>query len=472
MLEQQPKHADQSTPSKRFSQVTHFLEEAVKVVPLEGIVDAIAYSASDDVAVECANALKFVNFKIPHSVIMMKSLQNAAIRMRTGLYGHEMDQFVSSALPLHSQYRYQFPLPAPHNNRIEVSVISHQKPLQTFSQAVRGIQHDFLIPVRITKLSISIPGWISKTNPAVANYLEKQCKNLEKVSLAVHEREVLSNLSIEHVYPVDSQRRHTTRVTTLQSPVEVLKNGRKQLASFVAETVDFDVSGTESNNMQMLDLIRDIREHNLKICAHLLGSFMEVQISIPLLKSPLDTANILSSRSNPVAMGVWAMFSMGKRELLAFLQSTSSHSLCLDIADYVTGVLGKNLEKPSDSSSKYAGKLQFLLQGIKKTVSCSSQYVGFSLEHQLCENLKFDKSISVKKLINDWDIIFKDDALSLVAKSHRPLIARWLKWAVLIHDLREALANYTCVGVIGLTNSGKSKLVKELFGLQVNVFKM
>ena len=73
----------------------------------------------------------------------------------------------------------------------------------------------------------------------------------------------------------------------------------------------------------------------------------------------------------------------------------------------------------------------------------------------------------VKELVKRWDEIFRWDALSLVAKSHRSLVARWLKWAVLIHDLRESLAKYTCVGVTGLINSGKSCLVSKLFGLQV-----
>ena len=108
-----------------------------------------------------------------------------------------------------------------------------------------------------------------------------------------------------------------------------------------------------------------------------------------------------------------------------------------------------------------------MLLGMKETISCSTQYISYSLEHQLCSNLKFDKSISVKKLVEDWEKTFKGDALSLVAKTHRPLIARWLKWAVLVHDLREALASYTCVGVIGLINSGKSKLVNTLFKVQV-----
>ena len=196
---------------------------------------------------------------------------------------------------------------------------------------------------------------------------------------------------------------------------------------------------------------------------------MEQQIRIPLIKTEMDTASLLSEKSSPVAMGVWALFSVSYEELVAKLTSLKGSPLFVEIAGYISGVLSDNFKKPSKKTSNYNGKLQFLLQGIKKTgtVSCSGQYISYSLEHQLCQNLKFEKSTSVKTLINDWDEIFKEDALSLVAKSHRPLIARWLKWAVLIHDLREALAKYTCIGVIGLVNSGKSQLVSKLFGVEV-----
>ena len=57
--------------------------------------------------------------------------------------------------------------------------------------------------------------------------------------------------------------------------------------------------------------------------------------------------------------------------------------------------------------------------------------------------------------------------MSFVALSHRPLIARWLKWALMVHKLREELAKYTAVGVAGLVNSGKSILVNTVFGIKV-----
>ena len=281
----------------------------------------------------------------------------------------------------------------------------------------------------------------------------------------------LCNMSIECVYPMKSTHtRHSLYSTSLKSPLDVLHSARVQMALLLEELhddSDLNPEDLKPSNERMLDVLKEIDENSLKVCAALLGSFMEQKVCIPLIKSEMDTANILAEKSSPVAMGAWVLFSLGYPELHAKLSLLRGHPLMVEITNYICGVLSNNLDKPSKRTSQYDAKLQFLLQGVTRIVSCSSQYISYSLERQLCSNLKFDRSIPVKELVAKWDGIFKGDALSLVAKSHRSLIARWLKWAVLIHDLREALAEYTCVGVTGLMNSGKSQLVSKLFGIQV-----
>lgn len=107
----------------------------------------------------------------------------------------------------------------------------------------------------------------------------------------------------------------------------------------------------------------------------------------------------------------------------------------------------------------------------RETVSCNSHYVSYSLERQLielCKKLDINESTPLETLIHNWDQIFKDNVMSYVVRSHRSLIARWLKWALMIHHLREELARYTAIGVVGLVNSGKSLLVSTLFDIKVN----
>ncbi|CAI8045401.1 hypothetical protein GBAR_LOCUS25109 [Geodia barretti] len=149
------------------------------------------------------------------------------------------------------------------------------------------------------------------------------------------------------------------------------------------------------------------------------------------------------------------------------LESSQNTELVINVKEYMHSVLtDKSQDDREMEEQRYAGKLQFLLQGMHRTVTSSTKYVSYSLDYQLCNNLKFSKDTSVQDLISKWDKIFKDDILCHVAKSHRPLLARWLKWTILVHDLREVLAESTCISVTGLVNSGKSLLVKQLFNLK------
>ena len=237
----------------------------------------------------------------------------------------------------------------------------------------------------------------------------------------------------------------------------------QDIEKYTEETQRKNPSRTETSNRRMLNLIDKIYNEDVAVCASLLGAFMEQQIRIPLINDSLkETAEVLSDAA-PVAVGVWALFSQNLRSLQEMLFASNHSALVIEIKEYIESVS----EQTSDYENKmYAGKLQFLLQGIKETVTASSQYISYSLEHHLFKNIKFDKNLSLKQLITQWDKLFENDALSLIGRSHRSLVARWLKWTLLIHNLREALAEYTCIGVTGLVNSGKSLLVKELFKIE------
>ena len=295
---------------------------------------------------------------------------------------------------------------------------------------------------------------------------------------------LISSRSIEQFCPF-SLKRHVPGAT-LQSPIQALIDARRQLMLF-SEAAQRDEISTHSSqsalkiNEEMIQVVKHIQEFSLNMCSALLAAFMEQQIRIPLIKSHLDTAKVLSSAQNPVAMGSWAFVSMDLEDIEEILTSCEGSPLIVEIGDYITSVIeqakktsgmGNHLTEFLATDIKYADKLLFLVQGIKtgKTLTCSTQFISYSLErqlYQLSKQLEFDKTVTVKKLVAEWDTVFKNNALSLVASAHRPLIARWLKWALLIHNLRETLAEYTCVGAIGLSNSGKSHLVNTLFDVQV-----
>ena len=479
MLERYSNQPSEQGPSQRLKHVTHFLEEAVKVVPLESIFSAVAYM-DDSSAVECAKAIVASKFKFPVSEAICCASQLAEVRMKSGIHGALLEGYIQRVIRQTSHLvpsrkgNYDVQLNyCSTDDVLEVSVLTPGPAPFTYAESIlQGLVPPFTLPGITLKIPVdrkSVPQGkrYPPSAPFFRNIVKEAVDMKTKSPGSVNE---LSNFSIEHIYPINSQRRHSMTVTTLKSPLDILHEARQSLQAFMEDNNDESDSSQHLTNEKMLELVKDIFDNKVGICATLLGAFMEQQIKIPLLKeSEKSTADLLSSKSAPVAMGVWALFSSTFQELHDMLALMRGNPLVVEIADYIAGVLSDDLKKKkSRQGSKYDGKLQFLLQACsKRRITCSSEYVSYSLEHQLCSKPKFNKSISVKELIEKWDKTFKGDALSLVAASHRPLIARWLKWAVLIHDLRLSLASYTCVGVTGLVNSGKSQFIKKLFGIQV-----
>lgn len=186
------------------------------------------------------------------------------------------------------------------------------------------------------------------------------------------------------------------------------------------------------------------------------------QIEIPLIRSRRDREEAISL-SGAASVGVWALSSLNFSDMQPLLSQCHGSQLLVKVENYVKAIF--SAEQASADDDQYAAKLQFMAQGMTKTVTCNSQYISYSLERQLselCNERRVDTDIPLDELVAKWGVIFKESILSLVAISHRPLIARWLKWALMVHNLREELAKYTTVGVAGLVNSGKSKLISSL----------
>ena len=511
LLEQRSQPSEST--SKRFRAVACFLEEVVKVVPLESVFDAIAYE-EHDVALECAKALMQRNPTLQISQQMIIGAGIAATRASSGYRGDAIDEFLLPLMFAHSmlsQFFLEFqpqpvhdefnphqiewesqqectsgrdgsrPKPAslptqPQSSKKKPKGLSYSEVASNKGgpEMEKGSSMEVVSPKKPQPLKMLTPPFIPVPIPIVVdeshqpkpfplplvNYLNRCVTTLlEKLKEEHIIASAVGKTNIEDVYPVTGTRRNPY----FKSPLQVLRQAMQDIEKYTEETHRTSASRTESSNRRMLNIIHRIYNHDVAVCASLLGAFMEQQIRIPLINSAKETAEELSHAA-PVAVGVWALFSQNLRSLQDML-STSNHSaLVVEIKEYIEGI---SQQLPDHESKMYAGKLQFLLQGVKETVTASSQYISYSLEHQLYRNIKIDKTLSLKQLIHQWDKLFKNDALSLIGESHRSLVARWLKWTILIHDLREALAQYTCIGVTGLVNSGKSLLVKKLFKIMV-----
>ncbi len=97
--------------------------------------------------------------------------------------------------------------------------------------------------------------------------------------------------------------------------------------------------------------------------------------------------------SAQATIGVWALFSLKYSDIQPILTQCHGDQLLVKIEEYIKAIVGAQSDA---NNSQYAAKLQFLVQGMEKTVRCNSQHVSYSLEHQLsglCENQNVDLSL-------------------------------------------------------------------------------
>ena len=442
--------------------VSKFLEEIVQVVPVESITHPIAHG-SHETAEVCLKVL--LSSDLPLSTALLNGLEycHARVNDNVSLIGRQkMVDFIwqnrGSAIGYSSVY-------------------DEQSKQTTFSAHPRILGTMQILPVIVEKLTFDADETNElKFSEGLVTQFEKLCTALAEQEL--DERPLLSEVNVDFLYHINVGTKDGQG--GLCSPINILKEGRNRLSHLfaTAQSLDpLDLAGrseTKRSNLQMLETVNSIRNTDLATCASLLGGFMyQQEINIPLVKTHREASyhlNLVAAAS----VGVWALFSLKYSDIQPILAQCRGEQLLVKILEYVKTVSGvQSVNAPDEESDPYAAKVQFMVQGLQKseTVTCNRQYISYSLERQLvelCHERKIDASIPLVRLTKRWNKIFRDTTFSLVAPSHRSLIARWMKWALMIHNLREELAKYTSVGVVGLVNSGKSKLVNALFGIKVN----
>ena len=455
--------------SHKFDVIQTFLKDVVKVVPFESIVYAIA-NGSQQTEMKCAKVLKAHEASVPATTLMSHGLLDAAYYLMFGVSMPVIHSMRQEAMEKFSQRPKEMVYPGMADEVMYLDteskklVFSIVLPPVAISAEDLKIVESKPIEVHIDAKDIK-PAHIGRQE--IAKYLiELQHAILPRnIHTKVFETdlELVGTASIEGLYPVQMESDDSS---FLKSPLDILVTGRKRLA----ELSRIAMSSPESHsiNQEMLDIVNSIRRDDLDTCTSLLGGFMHQNGVNIVLCSSNKTASSEVRLSAPASVGIWALFSLDYSHVQPVLAKCQGKQLLLKLFDYVKGISAFQQEP---ENTCYAAKLQFLVQGMTKTVTCNTQHVTYSLERQLvevCEKRKINAEIELSNLIGKWSALFKENTLSLVQRKCRPLIARWLKWALMIHNLREELAKYTAVGVVGLVNSGKSKLVNTLFGIEVS----
>ena len=455
LLEQYPFHKSQPISTK-VEIIKIFLEKVVQVVPLESIAYAMAYSRYE-VAKFCAETLVESKINLPVSALMDVGLRDAHLYLSAGTV---------SAINIADRVLKKICDKYPHlkNESSRANVIQGPtgKILKVFtpmgtviSKAIKSVEvpDDELIQSKYLDEIISM-------------------EKLQRQNMQNYANILICETSIEHLYHISSHS-ESQQQSLFKSPLDILREGKSTLTRLVRELTDAKEKKTSKTcNVMMLKKVNQIREFDLAICTALLGGFMEQQkVEIPLVKSRLDQSLVFAVQG-PASVGVWALFSLKYEDIHPILSRCRGKQLLVSIERYIKSISKAiSTQEVESKDEQYAAKLQFIVQGLTKTVTYNSQYVSYSLERQLveiCKERSIDSETSLDELNKKWSGFFKENILSLVARTHRSLVARWLKWALMVHSLREKLAEYTAVGVVGLVNSGKSRLVSSLFKILVS----
>ena len=459
LLEQQ---RGSSLLSHKLDIVRRFLENVVQVVPFESIAYALT-NGNSHTTLQCIRALKIPNVKIPQSLLMYHGLRDAEYQLEYGV-------------PLQLIYSMNFEAGKQLISR-SMNDISTREGMYTESGKLIFELNEYLpgtaIPLRepiriVTDMSsFKSRTLFSKQIVDDVKLLRQTICDVHRVSDNHFERlEVVSRANIEDLYSISSESS-----SGLKSPLDVLVTGRKQLTELSEKLLSKSCS-----NQEMLHTVNTIRHHELDTCTSLLGGFMHQGFVQIYLSSPKNPRFSEVSLRATASVGVWALFSLDYHQIQPILLKCQGKQLLVKLFDHVKGISGISQESDETAFNPYAAKLQFITQGMTKTVTMSgnADNVSYSLERQLvelCNERNINATVPLSDITGKWSVLFKENILSLVHIKCRLLVARWLKWALMIHNLREELAKYTAVGVVGLVNSGKSKLVNTLFGIRVLHYK-
>ena len=471
LLEQHPHSQREEVKyfSKRFETLRNFLEQAVSVVPVESILFAAAHTNDADISRQCCTHLMKSSILLPPSLLASDGYRAAV----SAIYSHTMERetvHVDEETQMKNtigekELRKQF---QSYKRRGNLNPMEQKVNRKNFFKHLYKNVFSHIIDKRVLQQHFTKLGIEPRENCDLLVFLGQSYMHMH---ISTSAQDAISSVNLSSVYMIQSE---SDAAMCLKPPLNILVDGRKKLLWLakqgpMPETSDSPKKLSQLYNSKMLQIVNDFRSKEVRVSCLLLGAFMEEQVKVPLMKTSFDTAKALNVALSAAAVGVWAIFSLALGDLQAVIKSIPSHSLLVQVTDYIQGVF-KNDEKIADPN--YAGKLQFIVQGMEGIVSCNCHYVSYSLERQLielCKKLNIDESTPLGTLVGDWDQIFKDNILSMVMQTHRSLIARWLKWALMVHHLREELAHYTAVGVVGLVNSGKSLLVSTLFDIDVSV---
>ena len=474
LLEKRQKRIDQSSNvqgefSPLFTFIKQFLHQIATVVPYESILCTIAHGNHKDTILRCINIIKTLNVEFPFSLTMYASVIVALAR----LHGANLELPGVVKHPLEDYAYYAWLTTKLMDTRMRSLQASLQKDVQSEKQALQPIDASPINFSHFNQFSTSL----LLANPLLNIDESKDDEYLTYLQVMAQEALKQQNISqasaISDKSAIDLYKFQRDNVR-LKSPIEALVQGREKLNEL--SSCDGRETSTRCANSEMIKVLKNARGGQFDLCIGVTCGFMYQHVRVPF------------TEENPVT--IWKTVRLAFGSIWDMMISSSSppkamHSMtkrCQKVISKGTAV----------AKSMYDGKLEFLVSHIDPAASAhaapsSSEYRIYTFEQklkELCSKRGITAETRIDDIVSTWRSHFENETsdqkrkhkrksastypLLDVAKSHRTLIARWIKWSLMVNDLRSKLEQYTTIAVAGLVNSGKTQLMRNLFGLDVS----
>ncbi len=453
LLERHP-HSSSHLTSKRYIIIQEVLQQIVEVVPIESVFSCIANTSSDQEACLICDMLELAKVK---PLLSLSFFVNAGLAIMK-LLGDSVDFQHSTTV---EDLFYVIFVAA---KKLALPIILWWKTPEPESRHLRWFGPDVATNCHnsnsVKYLQTIVEDAIKDSNKEIPAVSNDSIASLFEATRKLEDRE--DTLAIKSPWSILSDGQ--TELQNLQSRV------RGELNSHLSTELEAESNMAATVNTMLLDFVKKIRNGDLRTCIQIITAFMEEQVHIPVSNFHLSVS-------------IWKLWKLG----LIFRKKVSkdfvthyyiSESKHIENVTSLTDHTASSVAAKSSlaANSKYVGKLHFLLLAsshqnepppvIDEHLTLSSLEDNLSARFaQATEPI--DESTPLEDIERKWDTLFGDVGMSTVVHTHRRLVAQWLKFSLLIRKLRENLSCHTTVSIIGLVNSGKSTLVKELFRIDV-----
>ena len=449
--------------SVRMKSIQDFFKNAVSVVPIESLFYAMGES-SLNVMLDCCEIVSAGNIDLKTLAVsgfLMKPLKIAFFRIRHGLS-------CMKALPSDVSFeeKYNFFV-----NRFYKTPTSCKSPTWKRNRLIFFAQENTELRPNPMLRWGDIKYLLNKTNALLVSLLHEDVPRPRFGGSAKRTTFPACETDLQVIYPSsDKFGESKTKIRCSKAPITLLVDGKERLQQ-LSEKLNVESSFCNANN-EMLNVLDDLLIE-FETCNALLGEFMQSQVHIPLEQAGNDkyVDEFARHYANSRGLSVWALLIVPFNYLQQMVRSSGRFGKIViefsrrinDFREYIFP--SEELEFPD-----YDEKLNFLVGSMKKGVTCNKSYISYSPERQLerqCKKRNIFHNTPIENILQQWNANFEEETLTLVPYEYRPLIARWIRWSLMINYLRESLAKQCAVGVVGLVNSGKSKFVSSMFEVQV-----